>query len=208
MAATVDDAKELGASGVDVVIAQGSEAGGHRSTWTKRASAQDAAIGTLALVPQVVAAVSVPVVAAGGIVDGRGLVAALSLGASGALLGTRFIATRESIAPGFYKERLLKADSDETVVTDAFTGLYARAIRNEFTDSYGTAQSGAFPPVLQQSATRDITTAAAAQANDAFYPMYAGQGCGAVRDLPSATDLVRRTMAEAKATLAILARLG
>lgn len=208
MAATVDDAKELAASGVDVVIAQGSEAGGHRSTWTKRPSAQHAAIGTMALVPQVVAAVNVPVVAAGGIVDGRGLVAALSLGASGVLIGTRFIATRESVAPSFYKERLLHAGGDDTVLTDAFTGLYARVIRNEFTESYRTTEEGVFPPVVQQVAIRDITTASAAQGNGAFYPMYAGQGCGAVRDLPGASDLIRRTVAEAKATLAVLSRLG
>lgn len=208
MAATVEDARELAAAGVDAVIAQGSEAGGHRSTWTKRPSAQDAAVGTVALVPQVVAVVNVPVIAAGGIVDGRGLVAALALGASGVLLGTRFIATRESVAPDFYKSRLLEAGSDETVVTDAFTGLYARVLRNEFTESYAADAAPVFPPVAQQLAARDIIAASAAKGNGEFYPLYAGQGCGAVRDLPSAADLVNRTMAEARRTLRTLASFG
>lgn len=201
MAATVADAVELSAAGVDVIIAQGSEAGGHRSTWTKRPTAQHAAIGTLALVPQVVGAVGVPVVAAGGIVTGRGLVAALALGASGVLLGTRFIATRESIAPDFYKQRLLQASGDDTVITDAFTGLYARVLRNEFTESYASSGAPVFPPLTQYVALSDITAASAARGTGDFYPMYAGQGSGAVRDVPPASDLIARTMAEARACL-------
>ena len=183
------------------------EAGGHRSTWTKRPSPQHAAVGTLALVPQVVAAVTLPVVAAGGIVDGRGVVAALALGASGALLGTRFIATQESLAPAFYKEALLKASRDETVLTDAFTGLYARVVRNDFTEGYAASGAPVFPPIVQQLAVRDVTVASAARASGAFYPMYAGQGCGALHDLPSAGELVSRTMAEAQTTLGVLCQL-
>jgi len=208
MAATVADATELADAGVDAIIAQGSEAGGHRSTWTKRPSVQHAAIGTLALVPQVVAAVRQPVVAAGGIVDGRGVMAALALGATGALMGTRFIATRESAAPDFYKQRLLAADSDDTVVTDAFTGLYARVVRNEYTAAFDEPDAATFPPVAQQLAARDITTASAAQGNGEFYPLYAGQGCGSVSDLPGAADLLRRIADEAESARAALARLG
>lgn len=206
MAATVEDAREVVAAGVDVVIAQGGEAGGHRSTWTKRPSPQHAAIGTLALVPQVAAAVGIPVVAAGGIVDGRGVVAALALGASGVLMGTRFIATPESIAPAFYKERLLKAAADETVVTDVFTGMYARVIRNEFTETYDPA-GAVLPPIVQQLASRDVTAAASSQGIGDFYPLYAGQGCGAIQDLPTAAELVRRTVAEARDVLRALGEL-
>jgi nitronate monooxygenase len=101
MVATVDDARAVAGSGVDAVIAQGAEAGGHRSTWVKPASREAAQIGALALVPQIVDAVKVPVIAAGGIADGRGLVAALALGAQGVLMGTRFVATREATAAEF-----------------------------------------------------------------------------------------------------------
>lgn len=208
MAATVSDAVELASAGVDLVIAQGSEAGGHRSTWTKRPSPQYAAVGTLALVPQTVAAVNVPVVAAGGIVDGRGLAAALALGASGVLMGTRFIASRESIAPEFYKQRLLAAGADDTVITDAFTGLYARVLRNELTETYAALGAPVFPPVAQQLAQRDIGEASAARGTGEFYPMYAGQGCGAVADVPSAAELVRRTMAEARVAIAALGAMA
>jgi nitronate monooxygenase len=204
MAATVEDARELAASGVDVIVAQGSEAGGHRSTWTKRLTPQHAAVGTLALVPQVVAAVNVPVVAAGGIVDGRGVVAALALGAVGALLGTRFIATRESGAPAFYKDRLLKATSDDTVITDVFTGMFARVIRNEFTDTFAAEAAPVLPPFAQALAASDVTAGSAAQGSGEFYALYAGQGCGGVRDLPSAADLVRRTMMEAASGISAL----
>ena len=110
MVATVDDARTVAASGVDVVVAQGGEAGGHRSTWVKRPSPESANVGAMALVPQIVDAVAVPVVAAGGIADGRGLVASLALGATGILLGTRFVATRESMAPEFWKKSLLERE--------------------------------------------------------------------------------------------------
>src|SRR5262249_28000087 len=93
MVANVDDARAADMAGVDVIVAQGAEAGGHRSVWRPDARAD---VGTFALVPEIVDAVTKPVVAAGGIADGRGLVAALALGASGVLLGTRFVATRES----------------------------------------------------------------------------------------------------------------
>src|SRR5712691_10927031 len=112
MVATVKDARVAAGAGVDVIVAQGFEAGGHRSTGAKTASAENAATGTLALVPQIVDAVNVPVVAAGGIADGRGLAAALALGAAGILLGTRFVATRESMAEEFWKKALLESEAD------------------------------------------------------------------------------------------------
>src|SRR5438067_9009530 len=126
MVETVGDARAAEAIGADSSVAQGSDAGGHRSRWRRSA---DAAVGTLALVPEVVDAVRVPVLAAGGIADGRGLVAALALGAAGVLMGTRFVATRESMAPEFWKRRILESASDATVVTTAFTGLPARVLR-------------------------------------------------------------------------------
>ncbi|MBI1847959.1 MAG: nitronate monooxygenase [Candidatus Rokubacteria bacterium] len=132
MVATVDDARAVAATGVDVIVAQGGEAGGHRSVGRKPATPETVSIGTMALVPQVVDAVRVPVVAAGGLADGRGLVAALALGATGILMGTRFVATRESAAPEFWKKALLERGSETTTLTDSFTGQWGRALRNAF----------------------------------------------------------------------------
>jgi nitronate monooxygenase len=159
MAATVEDSRALAASGVDAIVAQGGEAGGHRSTWVERKSPAD--VGTLALVPQVVDAVSVPVIAAGGIADGRGLLAALALGAAGVMLGTRFVATRESQAPEFWKRSLLERQSEETTITNVFTGLHSRAVRNAFADEYAASGAPLLPGLVQSNAAEDIYMAAA-----------------------------------------------
>lgn len=206
MVTTVEDARAVEASGVDIIVAQGGEAGGHRSTWAKHDSPQRANIGALALVPQVVDAVRVPVVAAGGIADGRGLVAALALGAQGVLLGTRFVATRESKAPDFWKDALIRASADDTVVTDAFTGLYARALRNAFVEAYAAADAPTLPGYLQAIAARDLYQAAAARSRPDCFPMMAGQSAGLVRDLPGAADVVRALVREARQVLERLPR--
>jgi nitronate monooxygenase len=200
MAATVPDALELAALRVDAIIAQGGEAGGHRSTWVKRASPEMAAIGTMALLPQIADAVQLPVVGAGGFMNGRQLVAALVLGASGILMGTRFIATRESAAPDFYKKALVDRDSDDTTIADAFTGLYARVLRSTYTEEY-RASGAPVVPVVQQAILGDITAAAAQQGNAEFYPMYAGQGLGMIQDVPSAATVVQAVVSEAEQAL-------
>ena len=201
MVCTVDDARKVAESGVDLIVAQGSEAGGHRSTWEKPASAAAANISTLALVPQVVDAVAPPVIAAGGIADGRGVVAALALGAQAALLGTRFVATRESMAPPMVKRALLAASSADTQITDAFTGLYARAIRNRFVDDYEASGAPVLPSLLQSKAAEDVFAAAAKAGDPDYFPMMAGQSAGLLTDIPSAADVVRAIAAEADATL-------
>lgn len=201
MVSTVDDAKAVAASGVDAIVAQGSEAGGHRSTWVKRESRERANIGGMALVPQVVDAVRTPVIAAGGITDGRGVVAALALGASGVLIGTRFIATRESGAPDFYKQALLKADSDATTVTDKFTGMYARVLRNTFTEEYEATGAPPLPPFFQFLAISDIVKATTEKGSGEYYPLYAGQGVGALRDLPRAADVVQSLVRETRSVM-------
>ena len=202
MAATVDDARALAASGVDAIVAQGGEAGGHRSTWVQRQSPAD--VGTFALVPQVVDAVSVPVIAAGGIADGRGLVAALALGASGVMLGTRFVATRESQAPEFWKRSLLERQSEETTITDVFTGLPARALRNAFTEEYAASESPTLPGLLQANAAQDIYNTAAVRGDGEHFPQYAGQGLGLIRDLPGAAEVVERMVEEARVAVSRL----
>ncbi len=203
MACTVEDARALAASGVDAIVAQGAEAGGHRSTWVKPASVQQAAIGTLALVPLVVDAVAVPVIAAGGIADGRGLVAAFALGAQAVLLGTRFVATRESSAAEFWKDAVLEASADGTVVSDAYTGLYARLLSNRFLVEHAGAPTLA--GMLQGTAVADIVEHALARGDREHYPLYAGQSAGLVDDLPGAFDVVREMVAQARE---VLGRLG
>ena len=199
MVCTVPDARAVVANGVDAVIAQGGEAGGHRSTWVKAPSAQHASIGTMVLVPQVVDAVSVPVIAAGGITDGRQVAAALALGAQGVLVGTRFIACREARAPDFYKETLTRSDSDWTVVTDAYSGLYARLLRNRFSAEYVESGAPVLSGYLQGSAGADIVRVAGERGDAAHYPMWAGQGVGMIRDIPSAGDVVTALVREANA---------
>lgn len=202
MVSTVDDARTVAASGVDAIVAQGYEAGGHRSTWSKRPTAQHAAIGTLALVPQVVSAVTVPVIAAGGVVDGRGVLASLALGASGVLVGTRFVATREARAPAFYKEALRTRDGDATVLTDAYSGLWARVIRNTFTDEYAASGAPVLSGYVQGSLVRDIVAAAAERRDTDLYPLWAGQGIGSIRDLPPAAEVMASLVRECGEALA------
>jgi nitronate monooxygenase len=205
MVTNVEDAKATAAAGADLIVAQGAEAGGHRSTWRQQPADRAAGIGTVALVPQVVDAVRQPVIAAGGIADGRGLVAALALGASGALLGTRFITAREAIAPEFFKTAVLNAGSGDTVLSDAFTGLPMRGLRNRFADEYAAAKAPVLPPMLQSNAAEDIYRAAAQKGDAEFFPMPAGQSAGLVDDLPPAGDIVRAIVDEARE---VLRRLG
>jgi nitronate monooxygenase len=206
MVATVEDARAVVASGVDVVVAQGSEAGGHRSTWVKRPSPDAASVGAMALVPQIVDAVPVPVVVAGGIGDGRGLVAALALGAVGILLGTRFVATRESMAPEFWKKSLLEREGDDTTVTDAFSGLWLRTLRNTYTTEYRASGAPVLPALLQTRAAQDVVEEARRRADGEYFPMLSGQGVGLVRDLPGAGEVVETIVREALTVLAGLPR--
>ena len=205
MVANLDDARAADAGGADIIVAQGSEAGGHRSTW--RADAPSS-VGTFALVPEVVDAVRVPVLAAGGVSDGRGVVAALALGAAGVLLGTRFVATRESTAPAFWKRRILESASDATVVTTAFTGLPARVLRNRFTDGYAASGAPALPGLIQAALEQDIWTAAVRGNQADYFPLYAGQGVGLIRDLPGAGEVVTAIVQEAESVLRSIGREG
>jgi len=206
MATTVENARAMAAAGADVIVAQGGEAGGHRSVDGKPASPDAASVGTMVLVPQVVDAVRVPVVAAGGIADGRGLVAALALGASGILLGTRFVATRESMAPEIYKKRVLESDSTATTLTDTITGLWARALRNRFTEEYRDSGAPVLPPHVQRTAASDVYLASLKRQDPDYYPMMTGQSVGLINDLPGAADVVEAIVREARAILDRLLR--
>ena len=188
MVATVEDARAVEATGLDAVVVQGGEAGGHRSHFEKPRS--PGTVGTLTLVPQVVDAVRIPVIAAGGIADGRGVVAALALGASGVLLETRFVATRESMAAEMYKKALLDKSAHDTIVTDVFSGRYARTLTNEFTGRYTSSGAPVLPFLWQYLAAADVYKAATAQANPEYVPMWAGQSVGLIHSLPTVAEVM------------------
>src|SRR5215470_13246624 len=147
MTGKIQHAVRAEAAGADVVAAQGTEAGGHTGE-----------IGTLALVPQVVDAVKIPVVAAGGIVDGRGVIAAIALGAQGAVIGTRFIATPEATAADAYREALVAAHQDETIRTRCYSGKPLRSLKNPYILEHEANPTSIkrFPEQLMISAQRNV----------------------------------------------------
>jgi len=205
MVTTARQARVVEGLGVDAIVAQGSEAGGHRSLRVKPDRVGAEGVGTLALVPQVVDAVSVPVVAAGGIADGRGLAAVLALGAQGAQIGTRFVATREGTAAEFRKKALLEAESDQTALTDVVTGLWSRYVRNTYIEEYEKTAAPVLPVHVQTRFAQDIFDHAGTQQDSAWLPVPSGQSVGLVHDLPGAAEVVERIMREAHAALARLA---
>ena len=138
-ATTVSEALQLDAAGVDVIIAQGWEAGGHRGSFD--VNCEEVGIGTMALVPQIVDAVNVPVVAAGGIGDGRGIAAAFALGASGVLMGTAFLSCIETPITEQHRAALLKATADDTRLTRAFSGRPCRAKITPYADTMAASRS-------------------------------------------------------------------
>ena len=201
MVTTVADAKTVEASGVDAVVAQGAEAGGHRAHFEKPPSPERGAVGTLALVPQLVDSLRVPVIAAGGIADGRGLVAALALGATGVLLGTRFLATRESMAFAAFKKAVLEESGEDTSVTDAFTGRYARVLRTAFVEHYARAGAPVLPFPWQYLVAADIYREAVARDHRDYFPLVAGQSVGLINNLPTAVEVVESVIREARTVL-------
>lgn len=200
-ATTVDEAIALEKSGADAIVAQGSEAGGHRGTFTDFDSAM---IGSIALVPQIVDAVRVPVIASGGIMDGRGIVAALALGASAVQMGTAFLTCNESGIPEAYKQALLAAHEDHTRITRAFSGRPARGIVNRFMNEVESGEDTAILPFpLQNSLTRPLRNAAAKQGRAEFLNLWAGQGIRMARR-QSVKELIARLVHEMDQTFDVL----
>jgi nitronate monooxygenase len=189
-ATTAAEADVLVDAGVDAICAQGAEAGGHRGTFL--GPFEDALIGTLPLVRQIVRRTRLPVIAAGGIMDGRGLRAALDLGAVASQLGTAFMTCPEAGTPK--PHRLALATATATTVTRAFSGRPARGIRNRFSDAFASIAAAPFPE--QQQLTTDIRRAAAAAGRTDLMQLWAGQGAPLVRSL-AAAELVRTLVAEA-----------
>ena len=173
-ATTVDEAIELERRGVDVVVAQGAEAGGHRGTFLGD-DFGNAMIGTMALVPQVADAVRVPVVAAGGIAERRGVRAALALGASAVSVGTAFLSTTESAVSDAYKQALAAPGSRSTGITRVFSGRPARGVRNRYMDEMRAFETAAPGYPVTNALTRDMRQAASRQGRAEFLSLWAGQ---------------------------------
>ncbi|HKA87373.1 MAG TPA: nitronate monooxygenase [Haliangiales bacterium] len=189
---TADEAEALEESGVDAVCAQGAEAGGHRGAFLAPPDAS--MVGTMALVRQAVQRVKVPVLAAGGIMDGAGIAAALALGAQAAQMGTAFLSAAEAGTAAGHREALLSPDARHTVITRAFSGRQARTIRNRFTDALAGDDVPPFP--LHAAMTADIRAAAAKQGRRDLMSMFAGQGAPLSRAM-SAGQLVATLAREA-----------
>lgn len=201
-ATTVTEARQLEDMGIDAVIAQGGEAGGHRGTFT--VDYRQALIGSMALIPQIVDAVSVPVIAAGGIMDARGVVASLALGASAAQLGTAFLGCPETPIGDAWRDSLQTAQAEATTVTEAMSGKPARGIRNRYIDEVEALDESLLPYPAQYSISRELRKAAAERSDADFIAMWAGQGVGLIRQR-CAADLVNDLVEESQQ---LLGRLG
>lgn len=194
MCGKVRHALKAEAAGADIVAAQGTEAGGHTGE-----------VGAMALIPQVVDAVKIPVVAAGGMADGRGLVAALALGAQGAIFGTRFVASFEAQAHQGYREAIVRATEADTVRTRCYTGKPARAIRNDYTDEWEKKADTIQPFPIQAAISVQNRVMDYMGLTGEFDPrrtfMPAGQSAGLIREIKPAAQIVRDIVEEAEAVI-------
>jgi nitronate monooxygenase len=186
-ATNVSEARAWEAIGADAICAQGIEAGAHRGTFI---GAQDEAPSTMVLVPMVVDAVNVPVIAAGGIMDGRGIAAAIALGAQAVQMGTAFLVTDESGIHPAYKERLLEAASaparSVTRLTRTFSGRYARGLVNGFMESMRDVEREVPAYPIQNALTGSIRAQAGKINETELMSLWAGQGIGMARAMPAA----------------------
>ncbi|TQR16183.1 NAD(P)H-dependent flavin oxidoreductase [Psychrobacillus soli] len=172
-ATTVVEAMAIEKLGMDAVVVQGSEAGGHRGNFIS--NHEDSLIGLMSLVPQVVDHVSIPVIAAGGIMDGRGLLASISLGAKAVQMGTAFLTCVESGAHPVHKEAILHAKDEDTTLTRAFSGKWARGIQNKFTIEMQEHEAEILMFPVQNSLTQTIRKASSSQNNKDFMSLWSGQ---------------------------------
>jgi nitronate monooxygenase len=175
-ATTPDEAATLEEAGVDAVVATGFEAGGHRGSFLR--PAEDSLTGTLALVPRIVDLVDVPVIAAGGIADARGLIAALALGAEAVQIGTAFLPCEESGASPLHRQALRGSAAGHTALTRGFTGRLGRAIHNRLLEDMSRAGNEILPYPLQRGLVRSVAVAAEAAGRADLLPLWAGQSAG------------------------------
>ena len=172
-ATTPDEAAALQEAGVDAIVASGFEAGGHRGSFLR--AAEDSLTGTLSLVPQIVDIVDVPVIAAGGIGDARGVIAALALGAEGVQMGTVFLSCEESGASRLHREALLRKNAGHTGLTKGFTGRLARGMHNRLMEELNRKGVEILPYPLQRGLVRNLSIAAEAAGQSDLMPLWAGQ---------------------------------
>ncbi|MEH7225944.1 nitronate monooxygenase [Bacillus sp. JJ1566] len=172
-ATTVKEAIEVEKAGMDMVVVQGSEAGGHRGSFIN--GEQENLVGLMSLIPQVADNVSIPVIAAGGIMDGRGLMASICLGAQAVQMGTAFLTCMESGAHQIHKDAILNASEDETVLTRSFSGKWARGLANPFILNMQEYEKDLPDFPIQNSLTQDIRKASGSQNNKNFMSLWSGQ---------------------------------
>jgi nitronate monooxygenase len=196
------EAKLLADSGIDAIVAQGYEAGGHRGNFINKAS--QTSIATMALVPQLVSHIDRPVIAAGGIMDGRGIVAALALGASAVQMGTAFLTTVESGCHPAYKAALLKAknsDVDTTTLTKVYSGKTVRGLHNHFIEHMEEKRVDIPPYPIANALTSPIRKAAAQQQARDIMSIWSGQGVSLVTEQLSVQGLLTKLNTEVKENL-------
>ena len=192
-ATTVEEARWLEAHGVDAIIAQGLEAGGHRGMFLS--SDLTTQIGTLALVPQIIRAVKLPVIAAGGIADAKGVAAAMSLGAAGVQIGTAYLLCPEAATSAVHRAALKSEAAHHTALTNLFTGRPARGIINRIMRELGPISSAAPAFPLATSAIAPLRAKAEGAGSGDFSPLWSGQNPGGCKEL-SATELTRQLAAD------------
>jgi nitronate monooxygenase len=190
-ATTEEEGTILAKANVDAIVAQGGEAGAHRGTFAR--AFEDSMVPTLDLVEQLVRRVKTPVIASGGLMDGKDIAAALDRGALAVQLGTAFLACQESGAPDAYKNAILNAKHDTTVITRAYSGRHARGLKNEFIDMVPEDTILPFP--IQNSLTRPMRAAAGKKREAGFLSLWAGTGVTRTRSMPAA-QLVATLVAE------------
>jgi nitronate monooxygenase len=185
-------------AGCDAVVAQGAEAGGHRGTF-ENAAAEGSQVGLFVLLPQIADAVSIPVIAAGGIMDGRGIAAALTLGASAVQLGTAFLRSPEAAIHPAWAAAIARTAPEDSVLTRGFSGRLARGIRNQVTEAFaGPLRPAPYP--VQRALMVKLRAAAEAAGDASRMQAWAGQGAALATAEP-AGEIVQRLWAEAAALL-------
>jgi nitronate monooxygenase len=192
-ATTVQEAHRLAAAGVDAIVAQGAEAGAHRGSFA--APFEESMVPLATLLHEICSSVTLPVIASGGIMDGRDLAAAQKLGATAVQLGTAFLTCPESGAPAAYKNALLNAKTDTTVITRAFSGRPARGLTNRFIAMVAGKEHAILPFRQQNDLTRPMRNAAGQQGIADYISLWAGQGVARARQMP-ATELVKTLIGE------------
>ncbi|WP_434121025.1 NAD(P)H-dependent flavin oxidoreductase [Salinicoccus roseus] len=195
-ATTVEEAEAIERAGFDAVVLQGAEAGGHRGTFLN--PVDDSLVGLMSLIPEAADQLSIPVIAAGGIMDGRGVAAARILGAAGVQLGTAFISTEESGAHPVHKNALSENRHTPSVLTKVFTGRAARAIQNTFIRDMGEHMKSMVDYPVQRRLTQPVQDASKAVGSTEYAMLLAGQGKSMARSM-SAGELIRQLVIEAKA---------